>query len=224
MRVAIACLHPFQKLPHLLELLQQPVDFLYGTPRALRDPQPPRSSEDRRLGPFARRHRQHDRLDVLQALVVGVDRLGRLRVHEALQSGSQPLGEGRKLKPTKLLSELGESKWGDQRAARVTRIAGTRFQPAQPAGASTSRTTCTPLTTSCLISDRRTVGPPERRFAHALWSPCLKCAAARLSSHSVYHTSASALAAPPPPPPATPARPTRPAPPPRPAPLPPTTS
>jgi len=31
---------------------------------------------------------------------------------EALQSGGQPLGEGRKHKPTKLLSELGESKWG----------------------------------------------------------------------------------------------------------------
>src|SRR5438876_7011874 len=132
---------------------------------------------------------------------------------EALQSGGQPLGEGRKHKPTKLLSELWESKWGDQRAARVTRIAGTRFQPAQPAGASTSRTTCTPLTNSCLISDRRTVGPPERRFAHALWSPCLKCAAARLSSHSVYHTSASALAAPDPPPPP-------PSPPPPPPPLP----
>src|SRR5216110_2709928 len=123
---------------------------------------------------------------------------------EALQSGGQPLGEGRKHKPTKLLSELGESKWGDQRAARVTRIAGTRFQPAHPAGASTSRTTCTPRPNSCLISDRRTVGPPECRFAHALWSPFLKCAAARLSSHSVYHTSASALALPAPPAPPAP--------------------
>src|SRR5438477_2620835 len=32
---------------------------------------------------------------------------------EALQSGGQPLGESRKHKPTKLLSDLRESKWGD---------------------------------------------------------------------------------------------------------------
>src|SRR2546426_11327407 len=31
---------------------------------------------------------------------------------EALYGGGQPLGEGRKHKPTKLLSELPESKWG----------------------------------------------------------------------------------------------------------------
>src|SRR5213592_2374121 len=68
MRVAIACLRPFQKLPHLLELLQQPVDFLYGPPRALRDPQPPRSAEDRRIGPLVGRHGQHDCLDVLRRL------------------------------------------------------------------------------------------------------------------------------------------------------------
>src|SRR5882672_1599259 len=110
---------------------------------------------------------------------------------EALQSGGQPFGEGRKHKPTKLLSELPESKWGDQRTARVTRIVGTRFQPAQPAGASTSRTTCMLLTSSCLISDRLAVEPPDRRFAHARPSPCAKRAAAALSSHSVYHTSAS---------------------------------
>src|SRR5881409_3324546 len=87
--------------------------------------------------------------------------------HEALQSGGQPLGEGRKHEPTKLLGELSESKWGDQRAARVTRISGTRFQPAQPTGASTSRTTCTVLTSSCLISERRPVEAPDRRFAQA---------------------------------------------------------
>src|SRR5207248_11526480 len=58
---------PFQKLPHLLELLQQPVDFLYGPPRALRNPQPPRSAEDRRIGPLVGRHGQHDCLDVLEA-------------------------------------------------------------------------------------------------------------------------------------------------------------
>src|SRR5439155_682197 len=63
---------------------------------------------------------------------------------EALQGGGQSLGEGRKHKPTKLLSELPESKWGDQRAARVIRIVGTRFQPAQPRGASTRRTAGTP--------------------------------------------------------------------------------
>src|SRR5882724_6823794 len=111
---------------------------------------------------------------------------------EALQSGSQPFGEGRKHKPTKLLSELPESKWGDQRALRVTRMVGTRFQPAQPAGASTSRTTCTVLTTSCLIFHRLPVEPPERRLAQARSSPCVKRAAAALSSHSVNHTSASA--------------------------------
>src|SRR6266571_3871919 len=116
---------------------------------------------------------------------------------EPLEGGGQALGEGRKHKPTKLLSELPESKWGDQRAARVIRIVGTRFQPAQAAGASTSRTTGTVLTSSCLISDRLPVEPPERRFAQALSSPFLKCAAAALLSHSVYHTSASPPALPP---------------------------
>src|SRR2546422_5479458 len=72
MRVAIACPRPFQKLPHLLELLQQPVDFLYGPPRALRDPQPPRPAEDRRIGPLVGRHGQHDCLDVLEAIVLSM--------------------------------------------------------------------------------------------------------------------------------------------------------
>src|SRR5216110_482796 len=110
---------------------------------------------------------------------------------EPLESGGQALGEGRKHKPTKLLSELPESKWGDQRAARVIRIVGTRFQPAQAAGASTSRTTGTVLTSSCLICDRLPVEPPDRRFAQARSSPFLTRAAAALLSHSVYHTSAS---------------------------------
>src|SRR5947208_3660686 len=116
---------------------------------------------------------------------------------EPLESGGQALGEGRKHKPTKLLSELPESKWGDQRAARVIRIVGTRFQPAQAAGASTSRTTGTVLTSSCLISHRLPVEPPDRRFAQALSSPFLKRAAAALLSHNVYHTSASPPALPP---------------------------
>src|SRR6184192_3917921 len=130
-------------------------------------------------------------------------RLGhvKLREHsptgEPLESGGQALGEGRKHKPTKLLSELPESKWGDQRAARVIRIVGTRFQPAQAAGASTSRTTGTVLTSSCLISDRLPLEPPDRRFAQALSSPFLKRAAAALLSHSVYHTSTSPPAPPP---------------------------
>src|SRR5882762_10521119 len=111
---------------------------------------------------------------------------------EPLQSGGQPFGEGRKHKPTKLLSELPESKWGDQRAARVTRIVGTRFQPAQRAGASTSRTTGTALTNRGLTSHRLTIEPPERRFAQARCSAWVKRAAAALSSHNVYHTSASA--------------------------------
>src|SRR5207249_5654965 len=124
----------------------------------------------------------------------------RLRVHsptgEPLESGGQALGEGRKHKPTKLLTELPESKSGDQRAARVIRIVGTRFQPAQAAGASTSRTTGTVLTSSCLICDRLPGEPPDRRFAQALSSPFLKRAAAALLSHSVYHTSASPPALP----------------------------
>src|SRR5213594_3979536 len=110
---------------------------------------------------------------------------------EPLQSGGQPFGEGRKHKPTKLLSELPDSKWGDQRAARVIRTPGTRFQPAQRAGASTSRTTGTALTNRGLISHRLTVEPPERRFAQARCRACAKRAAAALSSHNVYHTSAS---------------------------------
>src|SRR5438876_1331574 len=114
---------------------------------------------------------------------------------EPLESGGQALGEGRKHKPTKLLSELPESKWGDQRAARVIRIVGTRFQPAQPRGASTRRTAGTPATRSCLISQRLTPRPPGRRLAQARSSPFLKRMAAALSSHSVYHTSASVPAA-----------------------------
>src|ERR1041385_5601680 len=110
---------------------------------------------------------------------------------EPLENGGQALGEGRKHKPTKLLSELPESKWGDQRAARVIRIVGTRFHPVQAAGPPTSRPTGTLLTSSCLISDRLPVAPPARRFAQARSSPFLKRAAAVLSSHSVYHTSAS---------------------------------
>src|SRR2546427_2925462 len=123
---------------------------------------------------------------------------------EPLQSGGQPFGEGRKHKPTKLLSELPESKWGDQRAARVIRTPGTRFQPAQRAGASTSRTTGTALTNKGLISHRLTIEPPERRFAQARCRACAKRAAAALSSHNVYHTSASAPAPAPPPPPLCP--------------------
>src|SRR2546425_13093223 len=89
-----------------------------------------------------------------------------------------------------------------RRAARVIRTPGTRFQPAQRAGASTSRTTGTALTNRGLISHRLTIEPPERRFAQARCRACAKRAAAALSSHNVYHTSASAPApAPPPPPP-----------------------
>src|SRR2546429_3231599 len=77
------------------------------------------------------------------------------------------------------------------------RIVGTRFQPAQAAGASTSRTTGTVLTSSCLISNRLPLEPPDRRFAQALSSPLLKRAAAALLSHSVYHTSAAPPALPP---------------------------
>src|SRR5439155_1223422 len=65
------------------------------------------------------------------------------------------------------------------------------------AGASTSRTTGTVLTSSCLICDRLPGEPPDRRFAQALSSPFLKRAAAALLSHSVYHTSASPPALPP---------------------------
>src|SRR2546430_9127885 len=65
---------------------------------------------------------------------------------EPLESGGQALGEGRKHKPTKLLSEVPDSKWGGQTAARGIRNVGTPLQPPPTPGASTSRTTGTGLT------------------------------------------------------------------------------
>src|SRR3989442_602784 len=48
---------------------------------------------------------------------------------EPLESGGHALGEGRKHKPTKLLSELPGFKWGGQRAARGNPIVGTPLPP-----------------------------------------------------------------------------------------------
>src|SRR5690348_11049454 len=109
---------------------------------------------------------------------------------DALQDGGKLLGEGRKHKPRKLLSELSESKWWDQRA-RVTLIAGTRFHPVHPDGASTNRTVGTPAVTRRLTSNRRTVVLAARRLAQARSSVFAKRAAAGASSHKVYHTRAS---------------------------------
>src|SRR5438094_206957 len=50
---------------------------------------------------------------------------------EALQSGGQPRGESRKHKPTKLLSDLRESKWGDSTCRAGDRDRGHPF-PALP--------------------------------------------------------------------------------------------
>src|SRR5882762_6581927 len=51
---------------------------------------------------------------------------------EPLQSGGQPFGEGRKHKPTKLLSELPESKWGDPNARHPFPTRPTRGGVDQP--------------------------------------------------------------------------------------------
>src|SRR5437773_1309336 len=85
MRVAI-CSDPFQYLLHLLESFQQAIDFLYRPARPLRDSQAPRSVQDRRLGALRGRHREHDRLDVLQLLVVAWQPAQRLRVHSGQQA------------------------------------------------------------------------------------------------------------------------------------------
>src|SRR4029077_12758652 len=117
-----------------------------------------------------------------------------------LQDGGELLRKGRKHKPRKLVSELTESKWGNYRRggnyrpARLIRIAGTFFQPTQRRGASASRTTGTPLTRSCLISERRP-RLPARRLAQARTSPLANRAAAARSSQPVYQTSASPPAA-----------------------------
>src|SRR3954471_24753959 len=58
------------QLAHLVELLDELVDLLDGRPRTLGDPQPARALDE--LGPPALlgRHRQHDRLDAVDLLLV----------------------------------------------------------------------------------------------------------------------------------------------------------
>src|SRR5207253_4764696 len=58
-----------------------PPSTLFPYTTLFRSPQPARAGEDRRIGPLRRRHRQHDRLHVLQALVVGRYRRQRLGIH-----------------------------------------------------------------------------------------------------------------------------------------------
>src|ERR1041384_3735450 len=75
-------LHPFEELAHLaklLELFQQPIHFLYGPSGPFRDPQLALAVEHARVRPLRGRHRQHDRLDVLQAFVVHRHTLQRFR-------------------------------------------------------------------------------------------------------------------------------------------------
>src|ERR1700694_1332057 len=79
--VAIRSLHPFHELAHLLELFQQAIHFLDGPTGPLRDPQLARSAQHGWIGTLRRRHRQHDRLDVFQALVVQRRTLQRLDLH-----------------------------------------------------------------------------------------------------------------------------------------------
>src|ERR1017187_7570743 len=70
-------LHPrlardLHELLHLLELRQQLVDFLHGASRSARHAGSTRAIQHVRCGAFPLCHRQHDGLDVLEALLVEI--------------------------------------------------------------------------------------------------------------------------------------------------------
>src|SRR3954452_15925366 len=68
----LALLDAAHELAHLLELLDELVDLLDGRARALGDPQAPRALDQLRVAALVRRHRQHDRLDAVELLLVHV--------------------------------------------------------------------------------------------------------------------------------------------------------
>src|SRR3954468_23176446 len=68
----LALLDPAHQLAHLVELLDELVDLLDGRAGALGDPQPARALDQLRMAPLVRRHREHNRLDAVELLLVHV--------------------------------------------------------------------------------------------------------------------------------------------------------
>src|SRR5437588_9576846 len=62
-------------LLHFPELFEQPIDFADRTARSFRDPGAARAIHDLRLLPLLERHRENDRLEVLESLGIGGLRL-----------------------------------------------------------------------------------------------------------------------------------------------------
>src|SRR5712692_6587554 len=69
--------HLLHDLLHLRKLFEQLVHVRHLRARARRDALPPRSIDERRLGPLRLRHRRDDRLDAPQ-LTLGLRALGQL--------------------------------------------------------------------------------------------------------------------------------------------------
>src|SRR5258708_16541229 len=123
-----------------------------------------------------------------------------------------PFGQGRKHKPSKILSELPETKWGGKGYGATTRTRGSACHPGHAAGASTRRTAGWPATSSRVTLDLR---PARARLAQPPSRPRPQRSAAPALSPTLFHTKASppegtaptSLPPPPPPPPSPPPRP-----------------
>src|SRR5258708_32343393 len=79
-----------------------------------------------------------------------------------------PFRQGRKHKPSKILSELPETKWGGKGYGATTRTRGSACHPGHAAGASTRRTAGWPATSSRVTLDRR---PARARLAQPRSAP-----------------------------------------------------
>src|SRR5439155_2327491 len=62
--------HPLHELLHLLARIHQAIDFLDGGAGPLGDPLPPRAVDHARKRALLRRHREDDRLDAAELLLV----------------------------------------------------------------------------------------------------------------------------------------------------------
>src|SRR6266540_602047 len=66
----LALAHPLHQLLHLFARIHEPVDLLDGCARAVGDSKAPRSVDDLRQGALLRSHREDDRLDAAELLLV----------------------------------------------------------------------------------------------------------------------------------------------------------
>src|SRR3954453_104850 len=100
----LALLDPAHQLAHLLELLDELVDLLDGRARALGDPQPARALDQLGVATLVGRHREHDRLDAVELLLVAVH-LAELVAREA---GDHPQQRGQRPHAADLLELVEE--------------------------------------------------------------------------------------------------------------------